>query len=265
MSDDAKVPTSREWQRALGHAASDKRLEVLRRIGRCGSISQAAREAGISYKAAWLAIDTLSGLAGVPLVQRVVGGRGGGGARLTPEGEQLLRLADAMAQARETVLARFAGTAPLTGTSVPVHGRGLCTSMRNQLPCRVGALPVRGRGEALLRVTLLPEGGGAPLVATLTRESADLLGLRTGLPVLALAKATAVVIAADPPAPPPGTSVLAGKVWRVVRGHVHDEVTLALPGGALWVGFAAHPFARRKGQPAHAWVPDSALVVALPR
>ena len=68
---------------ALGHAVSDKRLEVLRRVGETGSISQAARDAGISYKAAWQAIDTLTNLSEAPLVDRTVGGSGGGGKEIT--------------------------------------------------------------------------------------------------------------------------------------------------------------------------------------
>ena len=65
---------------ALGHQATDKRLDILRRIGANGSISEAARSAGVSYKAAWQALETLSNLAGTPLVEKVVGGAGGGGA-----------------------------------------------------------------------------------------------------------------------------------------------------------------------------------------
>jgi molybdate transport system regulatory protein len=65
---------------ALGHAITDKRLLILRSLANAGSISQAAREAGVSYKAAWQAIDTLSNLSGVALVEKVVGGAGGGGA-----------------------------------------------------------------------------------------------------------------------------------------------------------------------------------------
>ena len=38
------------------------------------------RQLGVSYKAAWQAIDTLTNLAGAPLVERTVGGSGGGGA-----------------------------------------------------------------------------------------------------------------------------------------------------------------------------------------
>ena len=45
---------------------------------------------GMSYKAAWDAIDTMNNLAGEPLVERLTGGKGGGGT-LTARGEQLVR------------------------------------------------------------------------------------------------------------------------------------------------------------------------------
>ena len=65
---------------ALSHGVADKRIDILRAIARTGSISQAARDVAVSYKAAWQAVDTLTNLAGVPLVERAVGGVGGGGA-----------------------------------------------------------------------------------------------------------------------------------------------------------------------------------------
>ena len=78
------------YAHALGHASGDKRIEILRLIGQSGSISQAAREAGVSYKAAWQAVDTLTNLAGVVLVERAVGGAGGGGASVSEAGLRLL-------------------------------------------------------------------------------------------------------------------------------------------------------------------------------
>src|ERR1035437_2957947 len=111
---------------ALGHAITDKRIEILRLVGQSGSISQAARDAGVSYKAAWQALDTLSNMGGAPLVARSVGGVGGGGARLTPAGEQLLDAARQMDGARRDVLARFSG-----GAAQALSGVGLRTSMRN--------------------------------------------------------------------------------------------------------------------------------------
>jgi molybdate transport system regulatory protein len=229
---------------ALGHVPADKRVEILRRVGQVGSISQAAREAGVSYKAAWQALDTLSNLAGAALVERAVGGAGGGGARLTPAGEQLLRAADELARARDQVLARLAG-----GTALAALG--LRTSMRNQLPCIVEE--VRPHQGALLVRLMLP--GGQPVVARITKESGQLLGLQPGQSVLALCKAAAVDVRAHAKAQD-ARNPLAGRVTRSAGG----EVALALEGGLSVVGFGE---GLRRGQEAVAWVDPSAVVIAL--
>ena len=241
---------------ALGHAPADKRLEVLRRVAETGSISQAARDAGISYKAAWQAIDTLSNLSGQTLVERTVGGSGGGGARITPQGLQLLSLADELARARAAVLLRFSG-----GGALPM-GLGLRTSMRNQLPCRVEAVEPLGPDDPAVLVRLRTPGQ-ALLTSSITRESADLLALAAGLEVLVLCKATAVRIGRGEVEDAPGQCVLHGRIERLARGQGRDEVVLALDGGGQWVGFADHPFAARKGQRAWATMASSALVVGL--
>ena len=242
---------------ALGHAPSDKRLEVLRRVAETGSISQAARDAGISYKAAWQAIDTLSNLSGQSLVERTVGGSGGGGARITPQGLQLLSLADELARSREAVLARFAGGSSLS------FGLGLRTSMRNQLPCRVEAVEPLGQDDPAVRVRLRTPGQ-AELVSSVTRESVDLLGLRAGLEVLLLCKATAVRIGRGDVEVAPGQCVLPGRIERRARGLGRDEVVLSRVGGGQWVGFAERPFPARVGQRAWAQMAPSALVIGLP-
>ena len=155
---------------ALGHGPADKRLEILQLVGRHGSISQAARSAGVSYKAAWQAIHTLTNLAGEPLVDSSVGGAGGGGARLTPAGERLLAAADQLQAARRGVLARVnsADSAALAGPR---------TSMRNHLRAVVERLESDGARDPMVRVVLALAGDGA-LASLITRESAELLGWR---------------------------------------------------------------------------------------
>jgi len=242
---------------ALTDAGVDRRLDVLRRVAAGSSISQAAREVGVSYKAAWQAIDTLTNLSGQVLVDRSVGGSGGGGARITAQGLQLLALADALAQARAAVLARF-DSQPLAAASL-----GLQTSMRNQLACRVTSCMGDAADEPTVRVTVQTPGA-ATLVASITRESADLLGLVPGVPVLVLCKATAVdMLAGEGPVDGlPSSAVLTGRVARVSPGRTRDEVVLALPGGGHWVGFAAHPFPVPVGGPACAVMAAQALVLA---
>lgn len=239
---------------ALGHAAADKRLEILRRVAGVGSISQAARDAGISYKAAWQALDTLSNLAGAPLVERAVGGAGGGGARLTPAGIDVLHAAEATARVREAVLGRMAAGAARAAQSLP--GLGLRTSMRNHFPCTVRAMTPRA-GALDVRLVL---AGGGELVARITRESAQLLGLARGLDVLGLCKATAVDVrpqAAD------ATQHLAGTIVRAPSA-TGGEAALELPGGVRLVGFAAAGSGLRTGDAAVAVIDASAIVIGLP-
>ncbi|MBU3737748.1 MAG: LysR family transcriptional regulator [Rhodoferax sp.] len=242
---------------ALGEERVDKRIDILRRIGEVGSISEAARGAGVSYKAAWQALETLSNLAGQALVDKAVGGAGGGGARLTEAGEQLLAAAAQLQAARAAALQALSAPAGPTAAPGPA-ALGLRTSMRNHLPCHVAAIR---RSGGLVRVQLRL-GDGAPLVSRITSESVELLGLAPGLPVLALCKATAVAVALQM-APREGQNLLQGRVGRRPASGRGGEVSLTLPSGLQLVGFAAPDAALRLHQPAWAALEESAVVIAL--
>jgi molybdate transport system regulatory protein len=66
------------------------KIELLEAIRASGSLSQAARELGMSYRRAWLLIDSLKSTFNEPVASATTGGPGGGGATLTPFGEQLI-------------------------------------------------------------------------------------------------------------------------------------------------------------------------------
>jgi molybdate transport system regulatory protein len=66
------------------------RRNLLNYIDKKGSISQAARDLGISYKKAWSYIRNMEDRLGIKLVEKCVGGRGGGGTKLTAEGKVLI-------------------------------------------------------------------------------------------------------------------------------------------------------------------------------
>lgn len=248
--------TAPAYAQALGHDSTDKRIDILRQIGAGGSISQAARAVGVSYKAAWQALDTLTNLAGVPLVERAVGGAGGGGALLTEAGHALLHAHSALVQARAEVLARLAGAPASAAAALSWR-----SSMRNQWPVRVQALHEDG---PLVRVQL--QGAQAPalqLAARITHESVQLLGLAPGLALLALCKATAV--RALPRAPAADVcNCWAGRVRRLASGPVGDEVDVALDAGVQMVGFA--PAGSGLAEGARLWlqVDETALVLAVP-
>lgn len=243
---------------ALGHSSADKRIDILRRIGEVGSISEAARGAGVSYKAAWQAIDTLSNLAGVALVERLVGGVGGGGARLTVAGASLLAAAHKMNSAREAVLDNIAASAGVQGRLPNLAALALRTSMRNQLPCTVRKLKT---SAGAMRVELAL-ADGTLIAARITRESSQLLGLKPGLAALALCKATAVAVTANFQADE-GRNLLPGRVSRASRSKLGGEIALTLPSGLQLVGFTPPGVVLKVGGSAMAAIDEAAVVVAL--
>lgn len=83
---------SQFWLMAGDEAlAGPGRIELLRLIQQTGSIRQAALQMGMSYRAAWDAVDAMNKRAGAALVTRLTGGRSGGGAQLTARGHRLER------------------------------------------------------------------------------------------------------------------------------------------------------------------------------
>ncbi|BBP45196.1 ModE family transcriptional regulator [Thiosulfatimonas sediminis] len=68
------------------------RVELLENIARYGSMNQAAKEMGMSYKKAWKLVDELNEIYEQPLVAKAQGGKSGGGSVLTPKGEALVAL-----------------------------------------------------------------------------------------------------------------------------------------------------------------------------
>lgn len=251
-------PKSPDLAEVLGHESTDKRIDILRRIGEGGSISEAARRAGVSYKAAWQAIETLSNLAGTPMVEKAVGGSGGGGAVVTPAGLRVLEAAGMLDKARAEVLALLEPDSRGERGGPGLAAMALRTSMRNQFPCVVKTLSSTG---GLVRVGLeLPSGG--LLYSRITRESGQLLQLKRGRPVLALCKATAVRVAPQID-PTDSRNVVVGAVSRT-SGSVHrGEVTLQIDGGVRLVGFSDEGQRLKAGQRAMASIEESGVVVAI--
>ena len=246
------------FAQALGSELADKRIDILRRIGQAGSISEAARGAGVSYKAAWQAIETLTNLAGAPLVEKVVGGSGGGGAQLTKAGQRVLHAAELLDAARSQVLSRL-GSEPNGDTPMSaITSLGLRTSMRNQLPCIIKAIR---KNAPSVRVEL-ELGGGQSIFSRITRESIDLLGLRPGQNVLALMKATAVHIARTIDEQD-GINLLRGTVARTSSTPAGAEIGIVTPSGLQLVGLATPKHGLKRGGAAMASVDESAVVIAV--
>ena len=82
------------------------KADLLEAIASEGSITRAARSMGMSYRRAWLLVETMNNSFRSPLVSTARGGRGGGGAQLTPLGSEALRRYRAMERKTSRNLAR---------------------------------------------------------------------------------------------------------------------------------------------------------------
>ena len=68
------------------------KVDLLESIDKAGSISEAARQGHISYRRAWDMVDAMNQCFKKPLVESVTGGKGGGGAALTPLGKKVIEI-----------------------------------------------------------------------------------------------------------------------------------------------------------------------------
>lgn len=102
------------------------------------------------------------------------------------------------------------------------------TSARNQFAGRVVAVR-RGAVNDEIGIDI---AGGQRIVAVVTHESTESLGLKVGREAIALVKASSVILMVDGEKTKLSTrNRLAGKVSRIEPGAVNSEVVVDLPGG----------------------------------
>ena len=221
-----------------GVAAGHGRIALLRAIDARGSISAAARDMGMSYKAAWDAIDAINNLAGTPLVLRETGGKGGGGTRLTPNGKRLVESFALIDTAHQRFLHDVTVALADGGDALNLLRRlAMKTSARNQFHGKVAVLR---RGAVNDEVELaLP--GGDRIVAIITHESTAELGLAIGSDVVAMVKASWVLLGAGDDAQKlSARNQLRGTICKIVKGAVNAEVAVELSGGTVVVAIVTN-------------------------
>ncbi|MBK9394662.1 MAG: TOBE domain-containing protein [Uliginosibacterium sp.] len=137
-------------------------------------------------------------------------------------------------------------------------------SARNIFEGNISAL-TSGPVSAEVEITT---AGGDKLVGTITQGSVASLGLAVGKPVIALIKASNVMVMTD------GSGVklsarncLAGAVKKLVQGPVSAEVILTLPGGAeVFASItrdATHELGIKEGGPATAVIKASSVIIGV--
>lgn len=235
------------WLDKDGHAFLGRgRVELLEAIAEHGSISSAARAIGMSYKAAWDAVDAMNNLADVPLVVRMTGGRHGGGTRLTEHGHRTVELYRRIeAEYRQFLHRLGSGIRDFDDFYALMRRFSLKTTARNQYRGRVTYL-VKG---AVNSEVVLDLSGGDRLVAIVTNESVECLGLKEGDEAYAMVKESSVIVTLDegPGVKYSARNRLCGVVDRCQEGAVNGEVRIRLDGGKAITSIITNESIRKLG------------------
>lgn len=258
-----------EVETELGAFLGDTRIKLLEGIAQYGSITQAAKAIPLSYKAAWDAVDAMNNLADEALVTRTAGGKHGGGTQLTDYGQRVVAMYRALEIEYQGALDRLSGQMNAGEAGSFEQFRHLLkrmsmrSSARNQFAGEVVEL-VMGEVDCLVRIKLDESN---EVVAVITRESAETLGLAVGREAYALIKSSSVLLLTDAGVRTSARNQLWGTVERLHIGPVNSEVVLSLPGGKSVCAVVTHDSVTRlelvPGQPACAIFKASSVIVCL--
>ena len=203
---------------------------LLQALQDTGSINKAARTAGLSYKGAWMLLESACNLANEPLMHTATGGAGGGGTRLTPAALGLLDAWHTLqTEQREFLRVQETRLSQLPALSGLLRRMSMKTTARNQFAGTVSSVEI---GPVSAQVSIALKSGDE-ITATMTAAAAQRLKLKKGKEAIALIKASAVVLVTDFAGwQLSARNQLAGTVSRIERGAVSSLVVLTLPGGA---------------------------------
>ena len=181
------------------------KIALLEAIKSAGSISAAARQLGMSYRRAWLLVEEINQSLREPAVAAATGGKQGGGAALTPVGEEVITLYRAIERAAHSSTAKEfravdrlirKGRAPRDESTKreieTPEERPMKLSARNMLKGTIVEV-TKGQTTAHVRIDI----GGSIVTSSITNEAVDELKLAKGQSAYAVVKASDVMIAID--------------------------------------------------------------------
>ncbi len=205
------------------------RIALLEKVAELGSITRAAKAVGISYKTAWDTINMVNSMAEKPLVNRLTGGKGGGGTSLTTEGNKVIAQYNTIQEEHRKFLdnleERLGDT---SGLYRFLQRISMKVSARNTF---AGVVTNITNGAVNAEVTLTLKGG-VQLTAVITNGAIENLGLSTGNDAYAIVKASAVIIGTDlHDAKISARNMFCGTITRIIEGPVNTEVNVEIGGG----------------------------------
>ncbi|OQW79282.1 MAG: molybdenum-dependent transcriptional regulator [Proteobacteria bacterium ST_bin11] len=219
-----------EGELRLAGILDNRLIGLLRAIEQSGSINQAAKQAGLSYKGAWQMIERANNLAPKVLIATSTGGSKGGGTTLTVAGISLLRLFSRLEEQHRALLGQLNQSLQDDPDVMLLLKRQVIkTSARNQLFGTIARIK-SGLVTAEVFVSLK---GGEQIVSSLPLVTLLDLGLEVGGDAVVLVNAPDILVLSDAGGRHAlsARNRLAGQVIRIHVDGVDSEVVIQLPSG----------------------------------
>ena len=257
------TPTWVEGELRLVGTLDSRMIGLLRAIDQSGSINQAAKQTGLSYKGAWQIIERANNLAPKVLISTATGGSKGGGTSLTAAGQSLLQLFTRLELQHQQFLQQLnQSLADDPDMQMLLKRQVIKTTATNQLFGTISAIQT-GAVNAEVSVELK---GGEQIVTSLALTELKLLELSIGSDVVLLINDPEIIVITDlGDHPLSARNCLRGTVIRVQYDGVDSEVVIQLPSGDSLVTTitqtSAESLGLKPGIPAHAVFKSNAVIL----
>jgi molybdate transport system regulatory protein len=230
-SNDNESSTWIEGELRLAGMLDNRMIELLKAIDQSGSINQAAKQMGLSYKGAWQMLEKANNGAPQALLATAIGGSKGGGTVLTSAGKALLALFTRLERQHKEFIAELnRSLSDDPDTILLLQRLEVKTSTRNQL---FGSVTAIDRTEVDAQITVRLKGGER-VVASFSTASLDELAIAVGDDAVLMINSADILLLTDPGLERiSARNRLFGKVMRIQHDIVDSEVIVLLPSGEI--------------------------------
>jgi len=206
----------------------NRKIELLKEIEKTGSISKAAKYIGISYKTAWDYVNEINNISKEAVIITSVGGKKGGGSRLSGYGEKLVYVYDLLKGEYSKTLKHLSEHIDDFDKLYKFYRMvSMRTSARNQFYGKVVKI---SRGSVMSEVDI--DVKEERIVSVITNESVEALDLAIGKDVYAIIKANWIIISKDS-GEISARNRIDVKVSKIVKGDVNAEITAESKNGIM--------------------------------
>ena len=216
------------FQKAQNKFLGGDRIALLEKINELGSINSAAKAVGISYKTAWHLVNMVNNLSETPLVDRVAGGKNGGGTVLTKEGKKVIEQFRVVQEEHRRFLDNLEERLGDSDLYQLLRRISMKISARNVFS---GTIEKITRGAVNAEVTLLISAN-TRITSIITNGAVDNLSLKEGLNAYAIIKSSSIIIGSDLEGSKiSARNIMSGKISKIIEGPVSSEVDVDVDGG----------------------------------